>query len=172
MKRFLIFLLIFYSIVATYFAYPTIRIIFENEKNSNLKLDSNIINDQSIFSQNFAYLLQYADSLGYKVTLGECYRTMYQQRYYVAKGLSWTYNSNHLKRKACDINLFINDKITYDKKDFAKLGRYWEYLDPRNVWGGAFSDFPHFEMRNSIKESKKYQRRNSKYYKSIGIDND
>jgi peptidoglycan L-alanyl-D-glutamate endopeptidase CwlK len=77
----------------------------------------------------------------------------------MAIGVSWTMNSNHLKRRAVDFNLFVDDHYVEDCHYYAILGEYWESLDNHNVWGGNFNDIYHYERRNSIREAKKYRDR-------------
>ena len=123
-------------------------------------LDTTILNssrdsdEQWEFLKDFAILINYADVQGYKLTVGELYRTMYQQRHYIKVGLSQTYNSRHLKRRAGDLNLFINGKFCGYSNDrecqeaYKDLGSYWKSLNPKNVWGGDWKsivDEPHFE---------------------------
>ncbi|WP_177428265.1 M15 family metallopeptidase [Candidatus Venteria ishoeyi] len=102
-----------------------------------------------IFSANIADLIHFANSVGVGLTFGEAYRTMYQQKQYLATGKSRTLNSNHLKRLAVDFNFFIKGKLTYNKKVLQSIGDYWESLHPKNKWGGnwRFRDTPHFEMK-------------------------
>jgi len=113
-------------------------------------LDAGLSDEQWEFLKDVSKLIQYANENGYKLTGGELYRTMYQQRYYVANGLSWTYNSYHLKRLAIDLNLFVDGKYTTKCKDYEPLGEYWESLNPKNKWGGSWhsKDCPHLERRN------------------------
>ena len=66
----------------------------------------------------------------------------------VDTGKSKTLNSNHIKRLAVDFNFFINGKLVYDKHKLAELGKFWESLNTKNIWGGnfkSFTDTPHFE---------------------------
>ncbi len=105
---------------------------------------------QIIFSLNIADLIHFANSAGVGLTFGEAYRTMYQQKKYLATGKSKTLNSKHLKRLAVDFNFFIDGKLTYDKDTLQSLGDFWESLHPGNRWGGnfkSFTDTPHFEMK-------------------------
>lgn len=99
------------------------------------------------FLKDVAKLINYADSLGYKLTGGELYRTKYQQKRYIKLGRSQTMNSKHLSRLAIDLNLFIDNNLTYEFEDFEPLGVYWESLNPNNKWGGRwhFKDTNHFQ---------------------------
>lgn len=103
---------------------------------------------QQKFTTDIANLILYADSIGYSLTFGECWRSRYQQAEYVRKGLSTTMNSKHLKRLAVDFNVFIDGRLTYDKDKIEPLGTYWEELDKHNIWGGRWVSIPdtcHFE---------------------------
>lgn len=110
---------------------------------------------QQIFTKNIACLIHHAESLGYRLTFGEAFRTTEQQLLYVQSGKSKTMNSNHLRRLAVDFNIFINGNLTYKWEDIKPLGDYWESLNSLNRWGGdwnkndikdGFIDTPHFEM--------------------------
>ena len=149
MKKVFVILLTGYAIVATWLAIPTVmEWQQDNEYTTPTALDGSGSDEQWEFLKDYALLIQYAEAQGYKLTAGELYRTMYQQKKYVRDGLSWTYNSYHLKRKAGDINLFIDNKYKTDKQSYADLGTYWESLNPKNRWGGRFNDSPHFERRD------------------------
>jgi len=119
---------------------------------------------QSIFSNNIARLIIFANSKGIDLTFGEAYRTQDQQKlYYYGKSIhpddgelriindkrrSHTMRSNHLRRLAVDFNFFIKGKLFYRHELINQLGAYWESLDPLNRWGGNFKNFydaPHFE---------------------------
>lgn len=73
---------------------------------------------------------------GMSVTLGEVYRTQYQQKYYVEIGKSKKHDSKHCQRLAIDLNLFINGKYVTDPEKYRFLGEFWEALGGR--WGGRF----------------------------------
>jgi len=113
---------------------------------------------QSRFALNVSRLIAFAFGQGYELTLGEAFRTEYQQAYYVKIGMSKTMNSRHLQRLAVDFNLFRGGELLGDAEDFRPLGEYWATLDPDNVWGGdwdrdgstddeTFKDPYHFEMK-------------------------
>jgi len=73
---------------------------------------------------------------GVTVSLGEVYRTEYQQRRYVKTGKSKTYLSKHLKHLAIDLNLFIHGKYITDPEKYRVLGELWEEIGGK--WGGRF----------------------------------
>lgn len=105
------------------------------------------------FLQDIAKLIIRAEELGYKLTGGELYRTIEQQKIYMDSGKSKTMNSKHLRKLAIDLNFFIKDStgkwvLTFDLDKIEPLGEYWESLNPNNKWGGHFNSFkdaPHFE---------------------------
>lgn len=101
------------------------------------------------FAKDIASLILYAERKGYKLTLGEAYRTKEQQELHVKAGRSKTMDSNHLKRLAVDFNLFIDGKVIWDfTREWEDLGVYWESIRKENKWGGhykSFLDLPHFE---------------------------
>lgn len=107
------------------------------------------VQEQSAFTKDVMRLIATAFNLGFTVTLGEAWRTQEQQDIYVKTGRSKTRDSNHLSRRAIDLNIFTPDgKLCYDKEILQPLGDYWEALHPNNRWGGnwkSFKDMPHFE---------------------------
>jgi len=122
------------------------------------------------FLQNVVKLLNRAEELNIKVTLGEAFRpfelhllylhgyTVVEKDYSIAlepsKKKAWTKTSKHLKRLAIDFNFFIkNDnreyELTYDIEGLTPLGNYWESLNDKNSWGGFWTNPPdvqHFQM--------------------------
>lgn len=102
---------------------------------------------QWIFLKDIAKLILYAERIGIKMTGGELYRTIFQQREHLKNNLSKTMKSKHLSRLAMDFNFFVDGKLTNDIKDVEVLGWYWESLRPTNQAGmfWAWRDFPHFQ---------------------------
>ncbi len=155
MKKLTIYITGVYIAVATWLATPTVmEWVQDHEYTPVTQLDAGGSDEQWEFLKDYALLIQYAEDSGYKLTAGELYRTMYQQRKYVRDGLSWTYNSYHLKRKAGDFNLFINGKYITHKEAYKPLGIYWESLSPKNRWGGRFNDSPHMERMDRERTEK------------------
>lgn len=116
---------------------------------------STLFNHQVTFLQDVVRLLQEAERLGFVVTSGELYRSPEQQAIYVKTGRSKTMDSEHLKRCAIDLNLFLSGKLA-TREEIKPLGDFWEGLNPKNRWGGnwrglvdsgksKFVDAPHFE---------------------------
>ena len=104
--------------------------------------------EQSEFSKDLHKLLGFLIDRNIKFSIGEVYRTRQQQNIYVATGLSQTWNSMHLKKLAVDLNIIIDNALTYSKKDLQFVGDYWTSLNSKNRWGGNFHSFVdsgHFE---------------------------
>jgi len=111
-------------------------------------------NEQWRFLQDLAKLIIFAEQKGFTLSGGELYRTVEQQKIYFTSGKSKTMDSQHLKRLAIDLNVFVNGQLTYDWTTIKPLGDYWESLSVFNRWGGDFNrdgmengfiDSPHFE---------------------------
>ena len=123
--------------------------------------------DQAAFLLDICRLIQFATSLGWRVTEGEFKRTIEQQRIHFAAGRSKTMNSRHLVGMAADLNfiresdgLYVgNLKPTAAVALLRPVGEYWESLSPLNRWGGNFDrdwskadswhDAPHFERADA-----------------------
>jgi hypothetical protein len=100
------------------------------------------------FLKDIAKLVVFCDVQGYKLTGGELWRTVEQQRSYVDKKLSRTMDSKHLKRLAIDLNLFIDGNYRIDKAAFEPLAKFWASLSERNVSGYDWGwDYNHFERK-------------------------
>jgi len=109
---------------------------------------SNLNQLQFQFSRNVCQLIQFANTQGYEITIGEVLRTQEQQKIYLKEGKSKTLNSYHLKKLAIDIHLFKNGKYLTANNDYAILAKHWEQLHSNNVAGYYWGwDANHFEMR-------------------------
>ena len=106
---------------------------------------------QWLFLQDVAKLIQFAKHEGFKLTGGELYRTEEQHQLNVAVGKSQTKRSKHQDRLAIDFNLFVDNVIQWHKNEhWERLGEYWKILSPENVWGGDWNtikDPYHFERK-------------------------
>ena len=113
--------------------------------------------EQMAFVSDVVKLLIFAESKGYEITFGEVQRPIEMQQLYVKTGRSKTMDSQHLKRLAIDLNVFIAGKLC-GREEIKPLGVYWESLSERNRWGGSwrglvearkssFVDSPHFERQ-------------------------
>lgn len=108
--------------------------------------------DQALFTEHVAMLIDYIFHNKYFCTFGEAFRTEEQAAWYAKQGKGIK-NSLHCKRLAIDLNLISPDgKYLIDSKDYEKFGKFWESLDPHNRWGGRFTrpDGNHFERQESI----------------------
>ena len=106
---------------------------------------------QNVFAANVATLIIFIQSRGYRVSLGEAYRTP-EQAALNAKNGKGIKNSLHIKRLAIDLNLFLPDGTYVTGTEGHDLfGSFWEKLHPDNRWGGKFPkpDGNHYEMKDS-----------------------
>jgi len=98
------------------------------------------------FAKDVNKLFIYLIDNGYKFTIGEVLRTKEQQAIYLKSGKSKTSNSKHLDKLAIDLNIFINNSLSYDAEKLKDIGNYWISLSPINVWGGSWGwDAGHFQ---------------------------
>lgn len=107
---------------------------------------------QWVFLQHVAALINYAYLKGYKLTGGELWRTKYQHQRNLATNKSRAKRSLHMDRLAIDMNLFVDGEVIHDKKHPAwqDLGDFWESLDEKNEWGGRWNSIndPYHFQRN------------------------
>jgi len=111
-----------------------------------------MVEEQAKFATDLAKLILYINSQEYTLSLGEVWRTQYQQDHYVATGLSKTKHSKHQDRIAVDLNIFKNGKLIFKNGKLIicpkEIGTYWKSLSNANVWGGDWKspyDPGHFE---------------------------
>ena len=103
---------------------------------------------QAKFTVMIANLILWADKQGYKLTLGEAYRTQ-EQAELNAKSGRGIRNSLHTQRLAVDFNLFIDGKYMTGSDSYKPLGEYWESIG--GSWGGRFNrpDGNHFSLEHN-----------------------
>lgn len=107
---------------------------------------------QFVFSKNLAKLIQFANSQGLEVTIGEVFRTQYQQAHYYAIGYSKTKDSYHMKKLAVDMYFFKKGELIMDDDIIFPIALHWESLHQNNVAGFYWGwDKNHFEMRENNK---------------------
>lgn len=84
-------------------------------------------------------LIAWANARGMGLTLDEGYRPKWVAERYAAekKGIA---NSQHTKRLAVDLMLFIGGIYQTRSEAYAELGEFWKTLDPEARWGGDFHD--------------------------------
>src|SRR5271157_2554139 len=114
----------------------------------------NLLTKQQIFALKTAYFIEYLNSIGYKVTFGETYRTKEQAEIYAKEGLGIVH-SQHCERLAVDLNLFdLDDKLLTTFDELKQFGEHWEQNGAEFKWcghfhksdGTPFYDLCHFEM--------------------------
>jgi len=114
-----------------------------------------LLHKQFIFAQLSARLILYAWQQGYKVTLGEAWRSPETAQLYAKehKGIA---DSLHCSRLALDLNLFKNDALLTQSQDYLFLGDFWESLSDESegikcIWGGRFKtlDCDHFSIEHN-----------------------
>ena len=128
---------------------------------------------QSRFAKELPRLLDYAYSLGWEVTLGECYRSDEQSeinalgasgREALCKLIERAFPllarkirnntgngiraSLHTKRLAIDLQIFVGGIWAQHAGPYKKLGEFWESLGPDYRWGGRFGDTPHYSIEH------------------------
>lgn len=103
---------------------------------------------QADFLRNVARLILWCEGTPYRVTGGELYRTPDQAAIYARQGKG-ILNSNHTRRLAIDLNLFVNGVYVTDSDAYKPLAEFWKGMHPDNVWGGDFKrrDGNHFSRR-------------------------
>lgn len=64
--------------------------------------------------------------------------------------VTWTLKSKHCERKAFDIAMMVNGKISWNPDDYAKAGEIGKSVGL--VWGGDWKtpDMPHFQLKEDI----------------------
>lgn len=106
----------------------------------------NLFEKQTYFVALISKLVEYAYSKNYKMTFGDSYRDpKYHPLARIPKSGAL---SNHAKRLAVDLNLFVDGQYVEngDHPAYLDLGSYWEHLDPQCRWGGRFMDANHFSL--------------------------
>ncbi|GAF72060.1 unnamed protein product [marine sediment metagenome] len=105
---------------------------------------------QRLFTKLIARLIQYAYENGFELSFGDAYR---DARVHGPLGRKVGYSSaqsNHKRRLACDLNLFIDGIYQTQTAAYTDLGNYWRGLHDLCEWGGegSRSDGNHFSMNH------------------------
>lgn len=79
---------------------------------------------------------------GYEVTLGHAFRSRAE-----AKRLGFE-NSNHTKKLAVDLNLFLDGVYLRTTAAHRQFGEWWEQQHEFCVWGGRFGDGNHYAFEH------------------------
>ena len=113
---------------------------------------------QAIFTKHVINLIDFLNSLDWKVVIGEVWRREITQKWLLEKGWTKTLDSDHLYKLAVDLFVWIEGIFLNNQEENREImksaGDYWKELHPKNYWGGdykKFVDINHFGM-NRIKE--------------------
>lgn len=103
---------------------------------------------QRLFSKLIAELVLWAYEQGYEVTVGDFYRDprafgKFGFKHQNGYGRS---SSNHKRRLAGDLNLFIDGVYQRSTEAHRPLGEKWESMHEMCRWGGHFNDGNHYSM--------------------------
>ena len=79
---------------------------------------------------------------GYEVTLGAAFRSRIE-----AKRLGFA-NSNHTRKLAVDLNLFLDGVYLRSTQDHRHFGLWWEQQHPLCRWGGRWGDGNHYSLEH------------------------
>ncbi len=90
--------------------------------------------EQEEFSRDLGLLLVWYHTRGFRIRMGDVWaKTGHKD------------NSQHYKKLAADLNLFMGGEYLTETSDHEAGGAYWESLDPKNRWGGRYEDGNHYE---------------------------
>lgn len=109
---------------------------------------SELLQLQQRFAISTAWLINKAAELGYRVTLGDAFRTAEQAAANAAAG-SGIRRSLHCERLAIDLNFFKNGEYVSDGSQLRDIGEAWKALGEDYRWGGDFKTRPdgnHFSI--------------------------
>lgn len=93
---------------------------------------------QKKFMRLLPRLIDYIHEQGYECTGGDLLR---DPRVFGHVGTFKGYghkNSNHKRKLAIDINLFLGGEYLDMTEDHQRFGEFWKSLDPDCRWGGDF----------------------------------
>lgn len=96
-----------------------------------------------MFASMLSSLIFWANARGYRITLGDAYRS---RDYAKLRGKMGT-RSLHCKRLAIDLNLFLDGKWLRKTADHLPLGEFWESMG--GSWGGRFGDGNHYSLEHN-----------------------
>ena len=102
---------------------------------------------QSLFVQLVAKLIEWTYANGYELTFSEAYRSQTEAEINARTGAGIA-NSLHCLRLAIDFNLFKDGALLSTVADYQPLAAFWKTLSPLAKWGGDFSspDADHFSL--------------------------
>ena len=94
---------------------------------------------QEYFCSDLGKLITYAYGLGYRIRMGDVFAHDGHKD-----------GSQHYKKLAADLNLFIEGEYIKDERGHDLLGKFWEELDEHNRWGGRYDDANHYERMETL----------------------
>ncbi len=103
---------------------------------------------QELFAEMLAGFILWLYDSGYKVRVGEVWRSDEMQKIYLEQGKSTVNHSRHQDKLAADLYITKDGQLLESKESLQAVGDYWEKLNIHNKWGGnykSFVDAPHFE---------------------------
>ena len=93
---------------------------------------------QKEFVRDIADLIIWAYVQGYTLTFGDAYRDPRVHGEYGEERKSYASSkSEHKRRLAVDLNLFIDGHYQPTTEAHKPLGDRWKSMNPKNVWGGT-----------------------------------
>lgn len=100
-----------------------------------------LLEAQQVFSVYVCRLIQQALILGYRVRLGEAWRSPEEAQRNAARGAGIA-QSLHCDRLAIDLILDRDGQYLTKTEDYEPLGRWWLTQHPLASWGGLFKSRP------------------------------
>lgn len=105
---------------------------------------------QELFTELLARLIAWAYARGYRIRMGETWRSPEQAAANAAAGTGIK-NSLHCLKLAADLNLFRDGVFLADSEAHRPLGEFWKSLHPDARWGGDFArrDGNHYSITHN-----------------------
>ena len=94
---------------------------------------------QEAFTLDLGKLIIWAYDQGYRIRTGDVHAHDGHKD-----------DSQHYKKLAADLNLFMNGDFITSTAGHKPLGDYWESLDEHNRWGGRYNDGNHYERMEEL----------------------
>lgn len=105
---------------------------------------------QELFAEMLARLIAWAYARGYRIRMGETWRSPETAAAMAAQGKGIK-NSLHTLKLAADLNLFRDGVYLSDSEAHRPLGEHWKTLHPLSRWGGDFTrrDGNHYSIEHN-----------------------
>lgn len=104
---------------------------------------------QRLFTRLISELILWAYDNGYELSLGDAFR---DHRVFGSMGVKKGYGhpySNHKKRLALDLNLFIDGVYQTTTEAHRPIGEKWLSMHELCRWGGNFNDGNHYSLEHN-----------------------